>query len=185
MKWPIRFGPRKPSGAYDVLDDPHAEQTFYVLAARKRRDVGRDLQARLYLHDGRRLFVTAVAGIADVGPVAVLELEATDQEIGACVRDHLLRFSAEIPTDVRDRKASDWPAFKASKERSVKSFEARCLMAVVDGGAQAAAINAFPHQSLHQGLSVHAVAPYDEHSLGAAIRRTLDGARALREAGVV
>ena len=185
MKWPNLFKPRNLLGDYDPLSDPSAEQTFYILAARRRRDIGRDLQARLYLHNGKSLIVTAVAGISDTGPVAILDASASDREIGACVREHLLRFSPENPSDMRDHKASDWAAFKASKERSVKGFEERCLMAIVHGGPQGVTIDAFPRTGLYPGFSVRGGENYDEAGIGAAIRRTLAGARALREAGVL
>ncbi|GEM_PF-5725313 len=185
MKWPDLFKPRRVLGDYDPLNDPTIEQTFYILAARKRRDVGRDTQARLYLHDGKRLIVTAVAGISDTGPVAILDIGSPDREIGACVREHLLRFSPDSPSDMRDHKAADWAAFKASKERSVKGFEERCFMVIVQGGSSSATIDAFPRKGLHPGFSVHATERYDETELGAAIRRTLAGAQALRNAGVL
>jgi hypothetical protein len=145
-----------------------------------RYDIGAELQARVYLHPPTGFIVSAVSGITEHGDVSVLPHDCTDQALGDTIWAHLLQYQVQTP-DIAKRKPTDWAAFKASGERSVRKFEQSCYFMRVETCNQAVLLNAQPHNSLKPTLSMAAMANHEKTAIGKAVRECFAGARVLRE----
>ena len=161
-----------------------SDASFVEIAERKKR-LGCELRASLYLFADTRLLVTSMAGIAEYGEVTILARDASCDEIGLSVCDHLVAFDPRNPDDLQSRKPSDWGAFRASGARSVRSFKEKSWIASIRTAGVTIAVEAAPLRSLHEEIRVLAHENPVHHALGETIRRTLAGARALRAAGIV
>ena len=150
----------------------------------RRYDIGAELQARAYLHQGSGFIISSVAGIAEAGDVTVLPHDCTEHALGDAIWAHLLQYEVKSP-HIADRKATDWAAFKASGERSVRKFQESCYFMRIETLNQAVLLNARPHNSLKPTLSMAAMANHDKAAIGKAVRECFNGARVLREQGVL
>ncbi len=54
--------------------------------------------------------------------VTVLPFDVEDEALGCCICDNLLWNITSVPTNLRDRNSSDWPAFKASGFKALTHF---------------------------------------------------------------
>jgi hypothetical protein len=147
--------------------------------------VGRELQAWLYLYDNRMLIICSVSGISETGEPSVLPLDVSDEDLGRCVCDHLLRFKPKSPENMRDRKKSDWAAYRVSHAKSMRHFEEKSWMVRVDTINTAISVYAFPRNSLWPEINAYGCARPMHENLGGTIRRTLRAATVLRENGIV
>jgi hypothetical protein len=160
------------------------EGSYVEVAARKKR-LRCDLRARFYFSDEKRRFIiSTVSGIAETGDPTVLPEDVSDDELGRVVCDHLLAFDPKTPASPPGNK-TDWPAYRASGARSVTSFESHSWQVLVETVGDSIRVNAAPLKTLHHEISVEGIARPDHASLGAAIRRALAGAVALRERNLI
>lgn len=157
----------------------------YVEIASRKKQLSCDLRASLYLYEkGQRIIVSSISGIAETGSPTVLPDDVSNDELGRTVCDHLLEFDPKSPA-VIGSKVTEWPAFVASGARSATGFESRSWYVYVRTAGDSIQVKAQPRKSLHDEISVAGVARPDHASLGAAIRRALAGAMALREKGII
>lgn len=150
----------------------------------RRYDIGAELQARVYLHERSGFIISAVAGLAETGSVTVLPHDCTEHALGDAIWAHLLQYVTKTP-DIANRKATDWAAFKASRERSVRKFQESCYFMRVETLKQAVLMNARPHDTLKPTLSMAAMANHERSAIGKAARDCFAGACILREQGVL
>jgi hypothetical protein len=157
---------------------------------RKRAATKGELMAHVYRHAARQFLVTSImhvpgSVILECGEPSVLPFDVSDDELGRAVCEHLLRHEAREPPNLRNMKLTDWPVFKASRERSVSGFEAKSSIVTVETKGGVLVLEAAPVRSLQSGVSVKGnVRPFHQE-LGGMIRMTLRGADALRQAGIV
>lgn len=163
----------------------------YVEIAERRDAVGHDLRARLFLYNEDRFLICSVAGIAEVGGPTVLPLDIDDETLGLSICDHLLAYLHETPPLAPGEKASDWPAFIASRAKSMRQFEAKLWHVDITGGRVGLYIDARPRvpqrpHSRGEMTNVHArgSARLDHEHIGQQLRATLRAARVITEAGI-
>lgn len=137
------------------------------------------LTARLYeFHDS--YFIAGVRWIAEVGTPSVLSVDVGSAELGRTILSHLAMYEpAEF--DIRDKKKSDWPAFKASGAKSVKAFESHLWHCDLEQTGNCFEVWARPRLTLKQGLSAHCSVPcHDPINVGNAVKDALNAAKAMR-----
>jgi hypothetical protein len=144
-----------------------------------------ELRARAYFYEKKGYIVSAVSGMAETGHPTILPSDVANSHLGCCVCDHLLEFSPRSPTGMRDLKLTDWPAYRASGAKSVKSFEASCWMIQIDTVNTAIVITTHPRLSLYPEISVQGTALPRHEDVGAVIRKTLKAAMVLRSNAVI
>lgn len=167
-----------------MIDRVIPEGSYVEVANRKKR-LKCDLRARFYVYDEKhRIIVSSVSGIAETGTPTVLGSDASNDDLGRVVCDHLLAFEPKTPANLPPNR-TDWPAFIASGARSVSGFESHSWQVLVETVGDSIRINARPLKSLHHDISVEGVERPHHANLGAVIRRALAGALALREKGVI
>ncbi len=163
----------------------------YVEIAERQDAVGHMLRARLFLYNDDRFLISSVAGISEVGEPTVLPVSIDDETLGLSVCDHLLAYLHETPPLAPGEKASDWPAFIASKAKSMKQFEAKLWHVDIMGGRGGLSIDARPRvpqrpHSRGEMTNVYArgSARLDHENIGQRLRATLEAARVITEAGI-
>jgi hypothetical protein len=123
--------------------------------------------------------------ILETGDPSVLPIDVADADLGRAICDHLLRHEAREPGNLRDRKITDWAAYKASGERSGTAFKSKSWSISVETINQTLIVEATPMRSLHPELSVKAYAPPEHAPLGATVRKALRAAATLRSAELI
>lgn len=174
MHWPWS---RAPEGE----DEPGG--SWVSIAARKRK-IGQELAAALYIYDGR-LFVCAVQWIAETGEAEILPDTVADRTLGQSICNHLVAFDPGGAHDLRNRKKTDWPAWRASGAKTVRQFEQSAFRLDVRTSGTQIALEAAPLTTLHSEMCVRALVSPWHVDIGAAARRVLRAAETLRQAGVV
>lgn len=157
---------------------------------RKRAELGTELVAVLYRYREECYLVSSVtkkgaSASLESGVPTRLPMTVDDSELGRVVCQHLLAHVAEVPVFGKDFKASDWPAYRASKAKSITGFKAKSFMIRIEFLNGSIRAEAQPTKSLHPHITVTGWANPEHHALGTMIRRILRGADALRAAGVV
>jgi hypothetical protein len=170
-----------------IEDDPGS--SMHAIA-RKRAAIGCELRAHIYRYAESRFIVTSVMSvpgsvILETGEPSVLPMETADADLGRTVCEHLLGHDARQPPNLRDRKVTDWAAYRASGAKSVSGFEGRSWRVSVETINLVLNVETTPARSLHAEISVKGVASPLHEELGATIRRTLSAAEVLRQAGHV
>ena len=170
-------------------DDPPRERVLpsasHVEIANCRKKLNRELKARLYVYDNTKFIICSVAGIAEVGEPTVLQLDVSESDLGRSVCDHLLQFDPRSPGNLRERKMSDWAAYRVSGAKSMRRFEEKSMMVHFETINLVIRIDAAPRNSLWREISAHGVESPDHEKLGHTIRRTIKAARILRENGII
>jgi hypothetical protein len=140
--------------------------------------------ARLYEYDSR-YFVCSVRWIAEIGEPSVLAHDVGLQALGETISRHLVDFDPS-EFNIRDRKLTDWPAFKASGAKSVRAFEANAWQCQLKRVGTTFEVWASPQLSLKEHLSAYSSANGAlAEQIGQAVRNALSGAKAMRASGVV
>jgi hypothetical protein len=142
------------------------------------------LVARMYEFDSC-YYVCSVRWIAEIGEPTILPNITEAKSVGEAILKHLAEFD-DAEFDIRGRKKSDWPAFKASGARSVREFEASALYCQLSQKGTFFEVWAAPQLSLKDDLSVYCSANAAlTDCVGEAALNALSGARALREHGAI
>lgn len=157
---------------------------------RKRAAIGGELSAHVYWYAEREFIVTSIMSvpgsvILEVGEPSVLPFDVADEDLGRAICEHLLRHDARQPPNLRDRKSTEWPVFRASRDRSVSGFKAKSLLASIETVDLVLSIEAAPLTSPHAELSMKALAQPIHAELGAVVRRALKAADVVRKAGII
>ena len=139
--------------------------------------------ARMYEYDSR-FFVCSVQWIAETESLTELDASSDDKAIGEAVLRHLAEYSPD-QLDLRNDKATDWPAFKTSGARSIKAFERKLWHMDLATMNSAILVWARPRLTLNDnGLSAYATGNRNiPESVGAAVRSALGAAKLLRQSG--
>lgn len=172
-----------PDVAYEPRARVRPEASLHEISER-RGVVGTELRASVYLYDERKLLISSVSGLAEVGSASVLPWEIDDETLGLAVCDHLLAFRPNSPPDMRDLKLADWAVLRASGARSGKAFEAKAWMVLVETRNGTISFDARPRTTFHDSDVFAGGSSSQEHAqCGRALKRTLAAAMALRGAG--
>jgi hypothetical protein len=140
---------------------------------------------RLYEFEGR-YFVCSVAGIAETDALTELPTDTDDVELGRTIVSHLMEYRIQDSRDGRLARVGDWAAFARSGAKSAKSFESRLWDVDVRLKNGNVTIEARPRLSLKDHISVCATARvHMPDNVGSSARQCLDGAKALRERGLI
>lgn len=159
--------------------------------ARQRKTLGTELRATAYFYDGQKIVISSVMSavgsmIVETDDVSVLDSDVSDAILGRVLCDHLLRHVAQEPPSQRDAKRTDWPAFKASRARSVRAFEQKSSRAVVQTfGPLLLEIEVAPTRTYEPHLWVKSVAAAQHDELGARVRDAIRGVELLQTAGAI
>ena len=81
------------------------------------------LRAQIYAFGTESLLVCATTSISEAGEVAKLAASVSDEALGLAVLDQLLQCCAHPMPNMREAKATTWPAFIASGAKTVRAFE--------------------------------------------------------------
>ena len=105
--------------------------------------------------------------------IEVLKFDVSDQILGESIK-HNLNLFAENNDDLTKRNKSDWPAFKASKLKTIKEFESKFSRISISGLNEANLILAFDAETkskdeidLRTTISAYA----DSNELGNRLRK--------------
>lgn len=156
---------------------------------------GHPLKATVYRYDQKMFLITSIQwkdGLScEFGEPSVLPIDVSNDDLGRTIGEHLLRHESSDPIlggSPRNMKYSikkNWPIFVASKAKSMTSFESRSFQVTIEAHLHGLRLDARPRKTLHPSITVHAEVRPELEDLGAAVRRVLRGADALRDAGVV
>lgn len=173
----------KTDSAYEPRARVRPDASLHEISER-RGVVGTELRARVYLYDERKLLISSVSGIAEVGAVSVLPWEIDDEALGLAICDHLLAFRPNSPPDMPALKLADWAVLRASGARSGKAFEAKAWMVLVETCNAAISFDARPRATFHDSAVFAGGSSSQEHArCGRTLKQTLEAAMALRSAG--
>jgi hypothetical protein len=152
-----------------------------------KQSLGSELCAALYLYNDDKFIVSSIAGIAEYGEPIVLDANTTDESLGLALCDKLLEFKPRNNQDLSRSKLDDWPAYKASGAKSGKAFEQKSTYVYVTTINSAIHIEAAPRATNEQNLKALCSIPNGRsHSeIGAAVRKAINAATLLRNAGVL
>jgi hypothetical protein len=140
--------------------------------------------ARMYEYDSR-YYICSVRWIAEIGEPTILPHNTDARYVGEAILRHLAEFD-DAEFDIRSRKKSDWPVFKASGARSIKEFEANAWHCQLSQKGTSFEVWAASLLSLKDDLSVYCSANAAlPDCVGAAALNALSGAKALREQGAI
>jgi hypothetical protein len=181
------FSRSDPALDADIQDAPGS--SLHAIK-RKRAATGCELMAHIYRYAESRFIVTSImwvpgSVILEIGEPSVLPIDVADADLGRTVCEHLVAHEAREPGDLRDRKTTDWAAYRASRARSVKSFESKSWQVTVATVNLVLSVDAYPVRSPHAQIYVRGFVEPLHEELGATIRRTLLAAEVLRQAGLV
>lgn len=171
----------------NVLDLPGSS----LLAIQRLRNLnGGELEAVIYRYADRKFLVTSVMSIPgslslETGQPSVLPIDASDEDLGRVVCEHLLRHDPREPPNQRHAKLTDWAVFKVSGDRSVSGFNSKSSRVTVQTINLILQLEAAPVRSLHGDICVQVTARLEHGELGVSIRKALRAADALRQAGIV
>lgn len=157
----------------------------WVEIANQKKIVNSELEARAYFYDGVGFIISSVSGIAETGEPTIVPADATNFELGTTICDHLLRFVPRSPNNMRDSKLTDWPTYRASGAKSVKSFQAHSWRILVVTMNTAVLVESRPSLSLHEEIHVGGTANPSHDDIGATVRKTLNAAMALRKQFII
>ncbi|MBT9290086.1 hypothetical protein [Prosthecodimorpha staleyi] len=156
---------------------------------------GHPLKATVYRYDRKMFLVTSIQwkdGLSrEFGDPSVLPIDIENEVLNKTICEHLLRHESSnpilggSPRGMSYSIKNNWPIFMASKAKSMTSFESRSFQVAIEAHLHGVLLDARPRKTLHPSITVHAEVRPELEDLGAAVRRVLRGADALREAGVV
>jgi hypothetical protein len=146
-----------------------------------------ELRAAVYFYDESKFIVCAVAGNTEDGEPAVLDESVSNEELGLVVCDALLAHRRENPKPGASGHLADWPAYQVSGAKSGKAFESNSWYVQVRTINTAIRLAARPRVSANEKLNAAAtISEGTVHvGIGQALRQAIEGARAMREAGLV
>ena len=140
--------------------------------------------ARLYEFENR-YFVSTVRWIAEIGKPTILSVDSTDEVLGEAVLRHLAEFDPS-GLEIKNRKASDWPAYVASGAKSMRAFERELWHCDLQRSGHTFEVWARPRRTLKEGLSAHCSSRCHDPSLvGDAVRVAIKAAKAMRDGGAI
>jgi hypothetical protein len=146
-----------------------------------------ELRACLYLYDDSKFIICALADIAEHGEPSVLDKGVSDDELGKTVCDKLLAFNPKKLAHHTEHTLSNWQAYIASGSKTAKAFERKSYYVYVRTINTAISIEARPRTTNEANLSAHYSASSGNlHTeVGAAIRKAINAAQLLRQAGAL
>jgi len=170
----------------------HTPEKSSLELHRLREAAGNELSATIYFFDDRLVIAAPVVGVdgemhAELIEPVVKPEPIDDEHLGELAMNALLAFIAEKPPSLRDRRKSDWPAFRASGARSVSEFERKAVEIGIRTHLTSLELSAAPVSSLehHRRLVAHCTPGIFHIDLGAEMRNLVRGVQVLRECGVV
>lgn len=193
---PIQSVPFTPAleDLYPDLSD--AARSSLLALSRCRKRLGEDLRVHVYRYDSKTFLITSMmradqGALTEDGTPTVLLVDSSNEDLGRAICEHLLAYKVLDRIASPNTKLTDWPIFKASGAKSVKSFEAKCLYASIVATPFSIDIETHPYRRLTDGFCIKngfciksSVQPVHE-DVGAMLRRTMRGVDALRERGLI
>ena len=117
----------------------------------------------------------------ELAQATLLEPPLDSVELGCRARAALIAFDTELPQDLRNRKATDWPAYRISGKKSVRAFEHAATRVTIETINTILRLEAWP---THNGEAFVGgfLSPCAEHSeMGALIKRLVACCQKLAE----
>ena len=139
--------------------------------------------ARLYEYRAQ-YFVCSVRWIAETESMTTLPLEVDDLQLGEAVILHLKEFD---PTEqnLRHEKRSDWAAFKASRAKSMRQFEAELWHVNLAIMNSVVLVNAHPRIQSGKAVEAYVCASKNvPHEVGRSVRNAIEAAKVLKKLGM-
>ena len=165
-----------------VLDN---QSTREIADARERLNC--ELRASAYLYDDSKIIICAIAGNAEHGEPIVLEANASNDELGRSICDKLLEFNPKNLAHHAQYKLSDWKAYCVSGANSGKVFERKSYFIYMRTVNSAITIEAKPRITNEKNLStLCTISSGGLHiEIGSAVRKAINAAKLLRDAGAL
>ena len=139
-----------------LYSEPDAPGSSFLALRRRRKILGKDLRAHVYRYDSKTFLITSInyseqGPQTEAGPPTLLSVDCSNEDLGRAVCEHVLAY--EFVEWIADphTKRTEWPIFKVSGAKSVKSFESKCLYATIVGGLFDMVIEARPYRRLSEG----------------------------------
>jgi hypothetical protein len=165
-----------------VLDN---QSTREIADTRER--LNSELRASIYLYDDSKFIICAIACDTEHGEPIVLEVNASDDELGRSICDKLLEFNPKNLARHTEAKLSDWKAYGVSGAKSGKAFERKSYFVYIKTVNSAITIEANPRVTNEKDLSaLCTISSGRLHiEIGAAVRKAINAAKLLRDAGAL
>ena len=157
----------------------------YVEIANTKKHLGTELRACLYLYNEEKFIISSIAGIAEYGEPALLDVNVSDENLGLTVCDKLLEFQPKNNKDISKNTLEDWLSYKASGAKTGKVFESNSIYVYIQTVNSAIIITASPRVTNNQTLKAKCSAVGDHYKIGAAIRMAIEASKTLRQAGLL
>jgi hypothetical protein len=116
----------------------------------------------------------------ELAQATLLEPPLDSVELGRRARAALIAFDTELPQDLRNRKTTDWPAYRISGKRSVRAFEHAATRVTIETINTTLRLEAWPTNN-GEAFVGGFLSPAAEHSeMGALIKRLVACCQKLR-----
>lgn len=151
----------------------------------RKATLGRELYTALYYLPDTGMMIFAPTNVNEAGiyyeqdNASILEPPLDSVELGRRARVSLTSFDCK-PQDLRNRKASDWAAYRVSRVKSIRAFENAAIRVTIETINTTLRIEAWP---THNGTIFvgGCVSPSAEHSeMGALIKHVVTCCQKLR-----
>ena len=175
----------------DLFKKKRAERVLPNRSTREiadtRKRLKSELSACLYLYNDSRFIICAIAGSTERGEPSVLDKDVPDDELGETVCDKLLEFEPEELANHTEHSLSDWKAYVASGAKTGKAFENGSYYVYLRTINTAISIEASPRITNESNLTAnYSISSGNLHiEIGAGVRKAINAAQLLRQAGAV
>lgn len=165
-----------------VLPD---QSTREIMDAKTR--LNSELKAAVYMYNDEKFIICSIAGFSEHGEPIVLDINASDEELGLSLCDKLLEFKTSSARDASKDKLDDWAAFNVSGSKTGKAFESKSIFIYVRTVNTAINIEASPRITNYNSLkALNSISNGMRHSeIGSAIRKAIEASKVLRNAGML
>lgn len=174
-----------------------APKTNHVLAGKSAREIidykqklGCELRVQIYALIGDKFIIAPLDGTQGLyieeREVTILPFDIADETLGCCICDNLLWNITPTPANLRDKKSSDWPAFKASGFKALSHFQQTAIHISVSTLNTILRIETRPVHSLDKiyiGVELSQAALHIE--IAAQIHHSLKAVTALQDANLL
>jgi hypothetical protein len=151
----------------------------------RKAKLGSELYTTLYYvsDTGMMIFAPTNGGgglYCEQDQATLLEPPLDSAELGRRARAALIAFDTQLPQDLRNRKTSDWAAYRISGKKSARAFEHAAIRVTIETMNTTLRLEAWP---THNGEAFVGgfLSPSAEHSeMGALIKRLVACCEKLR-----
>lgn len=165
---------------------PAADALFIKHVSYLREKLETELSCCAYYYDNSKFIICKIASIMEYGEPIVLPHDVDNLTLGKTVYEAVLGFKLLDDREQISHSLTDWEAFKASGEKTVKAFEQKSTYLNINTHNEALKISARPKVTNDRCLSaVYSASIRNlEVEVGVALKKAIKASEALRTAGL-